>query len=369
MMIDRRKALKLVGGGVVIAAASTAGYIGSRTPTNALSPWETAGNYSDIRLFALSYAILSPNPHNRQPWQAELVDDNRLRIFRDLSKNLTETDPYDRQLTIGMGCFLETLELSANQRGYNCAIELFPAATDEHVADITFSEKSDALQDNTFFNALLKRRSCKEPFYQQTLSAEHADKLSQYGTVYLDQHNVEKLKRISWDAYKVEYETHRTLKESVDLMRFGKAEINRNPDGIDMGGPMLETLHRFGMLTPESLMDKTSTAYQQGLEMYANILSNTPAYILIKTKDNSRLSQIAAGRQWMRLNLEAANLGVALHPVSQALQEYEEMNSIYETIHAEFAKTGETIQMFGRLGYGPTTQPSPRWPVEKKLLS
>lgn len=367
--MDRRKAIKLIGGGVVVAAASTAGYVGSRTPTKALSPWETAGNYSDIRLFALSYAILSPNPHNRQPWQAELVGDNRLRIFRDLSKNLPETDPYDRQLTIGMGCFLETLELSANHSGYSCTVELFPEATDDYVADITFSEQTNIQKDNRFFEALMKRRSCKEPFSKQTLSAEHAEKLGQYGAVYADPKNAEKLKRISWDAYKVEYETYRTLKESVDLMRFGKAEINRNPDGIDMGGPMLETLHRFGMLTPESLMDKTSTAYQQGLDMYANILNNTPAYILIKTNDNSRRSQIAAGRRWMRLNLEATNLGVALHPVSQALQEYTEMNSVYETIHADFAKAGETIQMFGRLGYGPKTQPSPRWPIEKKIIT
>ena len=201
--------------------------------------------------------------------------------------------------------------MSANNGGYNCTVELFPEATDDYVADITFTEQTNIQKDNRFFEALMKRRSCKEPFLEQALSANHADKLGQYGAVYVDPKNVAKLKRISWDAYKIEYETYRTLKESVDLMRFGKAEINRNPDGIDMGGPMLETLHRLGMLTPESLMDKASTAYQQGLDMYVNILSNTPAYILIKTQDNSRQSQIAAGRRWMRLNLKLTNLGVA----------------------------------------------------------
>ena len=38
-------------------------------------------------------------------------------------------------------------------------------------------------------------------------------------------------------------------------MRIGKAEINANPDGIDLGGAFLEALSAAGLLTRETLAD------------------------------------------------------------------------------------------------------------------
>ena len=53
-------------------------------------------------------------------------------------------------------------------------------------------------------------------------------------------------------------------------------------------------------------------------------------------------------------------LGFFLNPVSQALQEYDELKDLYQEIHRGFAAKGETIQMFGRLCYGPRVLQSPR---------
>jgi hypothetical protein len=65
MTLSRRKMIGLVGGGVVLAAtASAGGFLATRRPSRALSPWSAAGNYAEPRMNALSYAILAPNPHN-----------------------------------------------------------------------------------------------------------------------------------------------------------------------------------------------------------------------------------------------------------------------------------------------------------------
>ena len=94
-----------------------------------------------------------------------------------------------------------------------------------------------------------------------------------------------------------------------------------------------------------------------------------PAFILQKTPSNTRLDQIAAGGKWLRYNLAVTRLGLQTRPVSQALQEYPEMAGHYEAIHAQFAKNGETIQMFGMLGYGYQTPRTPRWALETRLLN
>jgi hypothetical protein len=150
-------------------------------------------------------------------------------------------------------------------------------------------------------------------------------------------------------------------------MRLGKAEIEANPDGIDLGGPFLETLNKLGLMTRQSLADPQSTAFQQGLDMYREITGTAMAYVWLKTSGNGRLDQLAAGRAWLRLNLKATELGLGLHPLSQALQEYPEMEPHYARIHEQLAGPGQRLQMFGRLGYGPEVAPSPRWPLESKL--
>ena len=98
------------------------------------------------------------------------------------------------------------------------------------------------------------------------------------------------------------------------------------------------------------------------------MLSSTQAYAVIRTAGNAREDQIEAGRRWLRLNLTTTALGLALHPVSQALQEYPEMEAHYAAAHAMLAEPGETVQMLGRLGHGPDAPVSPRWPVEAKMI-
>ena len=73
MALTRRKTLALIGGGSILAAGGAGAYAVTRTPQTALLPWEQAGQYDDPRMRALSYAILAPNPHNRQPWLVDCV--------------------------------------------------------------------------------------------------------------------------------------------------------------------------------------------------------------------------------------------------------------------------------------------------------
>ena len=59
-----------------------------------------------------------------------------------------------------------------------------------------------------------------------------------------------------------------------------------------------------------------------------------------------------------------------MHPASQSLQEYPEMNVPFRRIHQLLGASGsERIQMMARIGYGPKVFASPRWPLEKRLIT
>lgn len=366
MTISRRKALGIIGGGTILAA--TAGgtlFATTRTPTKALAPWGAAGAYEEPRRRALSYAILAPNPHNRQPWQVDLSTDNAVTLYRDKARDLPHTDPHARQLTIGLGCFLELMTIAASQTGHTVDLDLFPDGEDGPVAHARFTQGA---APDPLFAHVMARRSCKEPFEDKAVPAAMADQLAAQAQIITDQQAVTELRKLTWDAWLVEAYTPRTMKESVDLMRFGKAEINANPDGIDLGGAFLETLMIAGMLGREAQLDPQSTGFQEGVKIYEAMLAATPAYAVLTTPGNERADQIEAGRRWLRLNLMTTSLGLALHPVSQALQEFPEMAEHFATAHRMLAKNGETVQMLGRLGYGPTVDRSPRWPLETRII-
>jgi hypothetical protein len=355
----------LIGGGVVLAAtASATGFLATRRPARALAPWAAAGSYSERRMKALSYAILAPNPHNRQPWVAELKGEDQVILHRDKTLNLAETDPFERQLTIGMGCFLELLRMAAAEDGHGLETELFPQGEDGPVAQIRFT---DGGTKDPLFAHVFDRRTNRNGYEDRAIDAGVQAALGEFALIKSDQAEVAALNDLTWRAMEIEMTTQHVMMESVDLMRFGKAEIEANPDGISLGGPFLESLMLAGMLDRESQADQSSSGFKQGMDMLEKSMLATPAYAVITSMGNTRHDQINAGRQWMRLHLKATGQGLAMQPVSQALQEYPEMAELYTEVHDMLAAPGETVQMLGRLGYGPEIDASPRWPLETRI--
>jgi len=380
--MNRRGFLRIAGSSAVILAAGAGGFAVTRTPTEALAPWDEAGSadYTDPRVRALSYAILAPNPHNRQPWLVDLSQDGEATLLCDLDRLLKETDPFDRQITIGLGCFLETLRIASAEEGLRAEITPFPdgegvqALDGRPIAHIRFTEDANLARD-PLFAQIIHRRSNKEPYdvLQQVSDVDLSDMLGAAGTDLRvgstnDGNRITDLRELTWQAMQVEMFTPQAMQESIDLMRIGKREINENPDGLSFGGPFFDTARLLGLMTRESLGDTSSVGFQQGLDIWEELMMTAMGYAWIITAGNSREDQLNAGRAWVRMNLKGMDLGLGLHPLSQSLQEYAEMAELYARIHDELGASGtETVQMFGRCGYGPDAPRTPRWPVETRL--
>ncbi|MBZ0216012.1 MAG: hypothetical protein K8F25_05635 [Fimbriimonadaceae bacterium] len=381
MTISRRKFLTVIGSSAVIFAAGSAAYLGTRTPTGALAPWKSAGSgYAEPRRNALSYAILAPNPHNRQPWLVDLVGTDEIVLYCDLQRLIRETDPYERQITIGLGCFLEILRMAAAAQGYRADITPFPDGApgdnldQRPIAHIKLVTDSDTPSD-PLFGSVLQRRTNREaydsarPVEPSKLAVLEgaATGRAAIGTISGDQ-EVAMLRDLTWRAMVVELETPRTYMESVDLMRIGKAEIEANPDGISLGTPFLNALYALGMISRDEIADPASSAYRQGIDMLRPAFETAMAYGLVTTPGNSRLDQLDAGRTYVRLHLQAVVEGLALQPLSQSLEEYPEMTGLFTVIHEKLdIPDGSRLQMLARLGYGPQIGPSPRWPLESRV--
>jgi nitroreductase len=324
-------------------------------------------------LTALSYAILAPNPHNRQPWVADLREPGKIHLLCDLNRRLPETDPFDRQILIGFGCFVELLDLAARQAGFATAVALFPQGLPsgerldaKPVATITFTPGGQADALAQFIGT---RRSTKQPFdMARPVPADVLQALRDAGASQPVQMRAvddaalcARLRALTFAGHEREVTTPPKLKESIDLMRIGGSEIAQYRDGISLGGPLMAALSMVGMISREQIADPQSSAFKQGMDRYRTMLNATPAYLIVTTPDNSRGAQVAAGRAYVRANLKAAQLGVAMHPVSQLLQEYPEIADLKAQFESAVGVAAPArVQMLARVGYGPQVEPSPR---------
>ncbi len=379
--MNRRLFLLSAGGAGLVTATGATAFALTRTPTAALMPWSAAGaGRADPRRFVVEHAVLAPNPHNRQPWIVELTGPSTMTLWCDLDRRLPETDPFDRQIVIGLGCFTELASLAASVIGYRLEVVLFPEGEPHPrldrrpVAHWTLV-RDEARQPDPLFDQIKARRSTKRPFDMarpvpaSALAALSAlsNPLARVSTV-AEPSSVARVRALTWDAWEVEAKTPRTHRESVDLMRIGRREIEANPDGISLGGPFLEGLSLIGQLSREQLADTASSAYRLGADMYRTMLAATPAYCLVVAPDASRAGQLAAGRAYLRANLAATAAGLSLHPVSQALQEFPEMAGVKARLDTALGIAAPNrLHMLARLGYGPGVPQTPRWAAATRI--
>lgn len=378
-MSSRRKFLKLIGGGTVIAAASLGGFVFTHGHSvSARRAWRTAGAYQDPRMRALSYAILAPNPHNMQPWQVRLEGDDGLVLYCDQTRLLPETDPFSRQITLGFGTFLELLRIAAAQEGITTHITPFPegenmqALDGRPVAYVRF--EANTAEPDPLFRAILDRRSNRKEYKAQDVEAEKLKAIEDTSTLpgitartIGNSDLAAHLRELTWNAHVIEMTTQRTLMESVNVMRIGKREVSAQPNGLALEGPAMSAMNIAGMVNRTALGDQTSTVFLQGMDLFQKLAMSARAFGWLLSSNATRKDQLNVGRAYARLNLKATELGLAIHPWSQSLQEYPEMADLYGKVH-QLLGEGQTVQMLVRIGYARQVIAAPRYELDTHIV-
>ena len=372
----RRRAIGLIGGGVVLASTGLAG-CSTNYPELAVRPWYAPADEADMRRFMLAHALLAPNPHNRQPWLADLRRKDEITLVCDGDRLLPETDPFGRQILIGCGAFIELAVIAAAERGYRVRVEAFPegepASKDlpggSIVARLVLSADSSMQRDPLF--AQIRRRRTNKNTYDNTrqlpasLWSQFASIANAYGLVtgeVSDSARREQIRKLTRASFETEMTTSRTWLETAHLLRVGPAEIEQHRDGIGIMGNMPRLLNSIGMFDRFETPAPGSAGYQRVMERWLPFETGS-GYFWIASNGNSRRSQFDCGRAYVRAHLQATANGVDMHPLSQALQEFAEVRPQYDALYPLLGldPARNTIQMLTRVGYGiVVAQPTPR---------
>jgi hypothetical protein len=167
---------------------------------------------------------------------------------------------------------------------------------------------------------------------------------------------------IANEAWRIELETPRTILESFNVMRVGASEVARHRDGLTLMDPGVVWLTRLGLFDRTKAPAPDSYATTSQIKDFAAKLATTTGFLWIVSQGNDRATQVRAGRAYARVQLAATAHGVAMQPLSQALQEYPEQARPYAEIHQLLGAPApmHTVQMWARVGYAPQVPPAPR---------
>ncbi|MGJ7512582.1 Acg family FMN-binding oxidoreductase [Variovorax sp. GT1P44] len=387
-MIQRRSFVRLLGGGVVAAAGAGSLAVWSMSPkfpAEAVEIWRGPGSESDVRKRAIAYAVTAPNPHNRQPWMLDLRAPDTITLYCDAERLLPETDPFGRQILIGHGAFLELLVMALAEQNVLAEVTLWPEGelprtlAQWSAKPIARLGLAPGAKRDPLFAQVLARHTPKMRFdttrpvsaqtLQEVVAAGAAPGVTAGGTV--DMARVQPLRALCLDAARVELLTPATAMESLRLMRVGPEEILRHRDGISINGRAARVFSALGQFDRGQPPTVDSPAFRQALQLFDDYSNTAMGFVWLGTARNGRSDQIEAGRAYVRQQLRATALGLGVHPMSQALQEFPEMAIQYAAAHralldvaAPRGADDPTLQMMCRIGYPVAPAPAtPRRPL------
>ncbi|HMA09571.1 MAG TPA: twin-arginine translocation pathway signal protein [Ramlibacter sp.] len=387
--MQRRQFIRIAGGGVIASAVALplgGCTLASDYPEEAVRAWHDAGRDPvDVRRWILSYAILAPHSHNLQSWRVDLGRPDEITLYCDLSRLLPQTDPLFRQIMMSHGTFLELLDLAARRKGLRADIELFPegefgptALDGRPVARIRL-QRDPRIAADPLFEQVLARRTNREAYEQRAPAADAMRAIAAstapwgFRAGFTDKTQAEAMQRqraIAKEAWRIELVTPRTILESYRVLRIGPREIAQHRDGLAINTPMVRALTALGLFDRSKAPGPDDMATTGQIRDFNARIDGTPAFFWLVTEGNDRKTQVNAGRAYVRAQLAATAHGLAMQPLSQALQEYPEQAGPYAAIHALLdAPTARfTVQMWARLGYAPAIGPAPRRGLDAHII-
>ena len=366
--MNRRKFLVSSGAVITVASLSYYGYNNTVLKLEDKIKRPNPNDFNEPVLKAIAYGATASNPHNTQAWKFKIISITEMLIFVDQNRILTETDPPNRQIHIGCGCFIETASIGMIEGGYATKFEYFPEGQYERehvgafpVARLAFKLDS-SLKISPLNKVLLARRTSRLPYDNVPITAEIWNKiLTLMGKTFYtprlitDSKTLDEIKPILCDAMKIESHTYRTNEESRVWFRENNDKIASTRDGINLSGNGVTGIPKFFArrqlrgLSAEAWHNKS--AIGPFLENHTNKVLSSSNILTLKTPTNTMLEWVKVGQDYTRLQLACLVYGFYMQPLSQVLQEFDEMKNLrnkFEKIMNIVYQ--EKIQMVLRVG-------------------
>ena len=307
----------------------------------------------------LYLASLSPSGHNTQPWTVKVVGPKHWMIGSDKKRWLPAVDPENRELLLSIGAFVENLVLAAGTFGYSVDIKIIAKnRTDTEIAEICL--KKDKAQDFPL-EKIKKRRTVRSNYLDQEIKTDDIKFITKHDTrscliptasphsfyfpntspqgKYLQEGTIEANRKQAFRDPAQE--------ELANWIRWSNKEGITHRNGLT---PESMEIKGMGGLFVRSFYDRASVLKksfrEQTVDIVAKQVKTCGGWLIVTSQDSSIPTLIEYGRVWENMFLKIREKMIAIHPMTQMLEE-EPWN---KQIAKELGLNGE-VQWILRTGY------------------
>ncbi|MBF0117608.1 MAG: hypothetical protein HQK79_02140 [Desulfobacterales bacterium] len=303
-----------------------------------------------IKSKILYYASLAPSGHNSQPWYVKILSKKDWIICTDPKRRLPSVDPKNREMILSIGAFMENLSIAAASYGFE--------VNDQIIAKDTFDEEILKISLNKInpvdypLERITKRMTAKNGYKSKELKNEDVKFLSEplNNHLFYFPRNSEHGKCIEEGV--IEYfktQTYRddAQKELAEWLRLTDEEANLKKDGLTLEGMGITGIAGWyvrNFVKPSDFMNDNFR--KKGIEKIAKIAGQGAGWLIITSDGETVTDLINTGRRFERMALIARERMIAIHPMTQYLEE-DKGQKIISKNH----KDGFSPQFVLRVGY------------------
>jgi hypothetical protein len=298
----------------------------------------------------LYYASLAPSGHNAQPWYVKIISKTQWMIGSDPQRWLPQVDGSNRETLLSIGAFIENLFQAADAFGYSVQIKV--VAKDRFDPEVALLSLTRSKPGNTSLKRLSDRRTVKNHLLPKKLDPSDIDDFSKVVGRHLfyfpaGTAHAKLMEKEAVDNYIIQSKNIKATQELASWVRFKDDDIRRYRDGLSPDGMEIEGLAGW---YARHFMDKddvsTKAFIDKGIEKVKAQVKEGAGWLAITSDGNRVTDLIETGRRFQKMALIAREKMIAIHPMTQSLEEKHGQKNIRENHHSDMIP-----QFMLRVGY------------------
>jgi hypothetical protein len=355
MNMDRRRFLELMGhGALVIGASSLVIGCGRGIQRQDLLQIEPISRplrgLDPVDVEILHYASLAPSSHNAQPWYVKVLGEREWLVGVEPKRRFPVVDSQNRETLLSMGAFLEHISIAAGALGYEAEIAVIAdSPLEEDIARVSLKKSHPSKYP---LERITTRRTVREGLRPTELKRMDIEALSEPldGHIFYFSQESEHgkcIQKITAEAVYTQTYRDDAQREFADWFRISDEDAGKHRDGMTLEASEITGFVGWYMRNFMDREDVTGWLFCRGrIDVASRQTEEGAGWFIITSAGNSVPDLIETGRRFERMFLLARERNVAVHAMSQALEEEKHREEI-----ASEHDTDLLPQLILRVGY------------------
>ena len=257
---------------------------------------------------------------------------NEWIIGADPRRRLPAVDPQNREVMLALGAFAENLAIAAGTFGFKPEIEVI--TKDPFEQEILKVSLTPASSIDYPLQRVAGRRTVKHGYLPGEIKKEDVKALSKplNGHLFYFPAGTEHANCIQEGAienFRLQAQRDDVQRELVQWVRLSNTEAERYRDGLTVEGMEIRGFKGWfvrNFIEPEDFMKPSFR--QQGVDLTATLARQGGGWLVVTSEGRTIADLIKTGRRFERMALLARERNIAIHPMTQYLEEESGVNQI-----------------------------------------